>query len=607
MLIQQAPQGRGLIAHDDEHAHCCFSLLDRRFPSTLILQFVFLSFSSKLPSSFAPMKKILVFIIRAFASPLHALSLPSDDHFKVETLVEGLSDAMEITVLPTGEVLIAERTGALKWYSPESSEVKVVKKFDVSIKKEGRSRETGLLGITADPQFEKNGWIYTYYSPERQEEHRLSRFRFHEGELKDEKILLRVKQSREKGVCHEGGSLAFDRQGHLFLSTGDNTNPFKSNGYSPLDERRDHEHMNSQRTAADTSDLRGKILRIIPTPNGQYRIPEGNLFPKGKSKTRPEIFVMGCRNPWRISVDQRTSTLYWGDVGPDARETSDRGPNGYCEMNQASKAGNYGWPYFVGDNQPYSEYDFEKETLGRTFVASAPENHSRLNRGLEALPPAQEPLWFVRRSCYCAGPIYYYEDYETNQAQLPKELDGCLITYDWNNGRMQLTKLSSTGEMEWKEEWLATKKFIHPSDVEMGPDGAMYVLEYGSTWYDGTDGKLKKVTYSDEKLQENAAENIDPRLAGLPATHPGTVLLSEAICLSCHQTQVTSIGPRYQDVADRYRDNDDAVAILAGKILKGGAGAWGEVPMPPHPQYHEEQAKQMAEAILLLEPTGHEE
>ena len=72
--------------------------------------------------------------------------VPDDSHFKVETLVEGLVDAMEIAILPSQDVFIAERTGALKWYSPDTGETKVIKEFEVSLKDGGLSRETGLLG-----------------------------------------------------------------------------------------------------------------------------------------------------------------------------------------------------------------------------------------------------------------------------------------------------------------------------------------------------------------------------------------------------------------------------------------------------------------------------
>lgn len=564
---------------------------------------------SKSGFTLAPMTQHFLSVMTCcglLALSLKGTEIPGDEYFKVDTLAEGLVDAMEIAVVPTGDIFIAERTGALKWYSPKTGETKVVKEFEVSLKEKGFSRETGLLGVTVDPDFLKNGWLYCYYSPKKPEEHRLARFTFKAGKLSDEKILLQIPQSRENGVCHEGGSLSFDSKGHLFLSTGDNTNPFASDRYAPLDERKGNESINAQRSAANSNDLRGKVLRIIPTANGKYRIPKGNLFPEGTDKTRPEIYVMGCRNPWRIGIDQKTDTLYWGDVGPDSRKDSSRGPRGYCEINQAQTAGYYGWPYFVGDNKAYARYDFEKKEVGEKYDPKQPVNESRLNTGLKELPEPRVPFWFVGRSSFCAGPVYHYGDYPASESKLPKELDSCLITYDWNNGKMQLSKIGSNNSLEWKVDWLHSKKFIHPSDVEMGVDGAMYVLEYGSGWYDSSDGKLKKVTYTSE-AQESGEEEADARLAGISPEHPGYALLGEATCLSCHQTEAKSIGPRYLDVANRYRDDENAEKTLAGKIVNGGVGVWGEIPMPPHPQYSEEQVSQMVDAILSMAPEGHNE
>ena len=255
----------------------------------------------------------------------------------------------------------------------------------------------------------------------------------------------------------------------------------------------------------------------------------------------------------------------------------------------------------------YAAYDFETKEIGDKFDPKRPQNDSRLNTGLKNLPAAKTPLWFEPRSCYCAGPVYYYGDYPETAGKLPEAMDSCLITYDWNNGHMQLTKLDGKGEMVWKEDFLKGKKFIHPSDVEMGADGAMYVLEYGSGWYDSNDGKLKKITYSKDELADSGADETDPRLEGLDMKLPGTMLLAEATCLSCHQTQNKSIGPRYVDVAARYKDVDGAQELLSEKILKGGAGVWGDIPMPPHPQYTEEQLSQMVDVILSLDTGGHKE
>jgi cytochrome c len=122
----------------------------------------------------------------------------------------------------------------------------------------------------------------------------------------------------------------FGPDGCLYISTGDNTNPFNdSEGYAPIDERPDRGPWDAQKSSANTNDLRGKILRIKPTSEGGYTIPEGNLFPKGTPKTLPEIFAMGFRNPWRFNIDPKTGYVYVGDVGPDAGgDREERGPRG---------------------------------------------------------------------------------------------------------------------------------------------------------------------------------------------------------------------------------------------------------------------------------------
>ncbi|MBK9977335.1 MAG: PQQ-dependent sugar dehydrogenase [Gemmatimonadetes bacterium] len=189
--------------------------------------------------------------------------------------------------------------------------------------------------------------------------------------------------------------MAFDAKGNLFLSTGDNSNPFM-NGYAPIDERPGRMPWDAQKSSANTNDLRGKILRIHPEPDGSYTIPEGNLFPPGMAKTRPEIYTMGHRNPYRIAVDKHTGVLYWGDVGPDASVDSvDRGPAGYDEVGRATRAGNYGWPHFVGDNKAYRDVDYATMHIGPPFDPQRPHNDSPNNTGLTELPPAQKAfIWY---------------------------------------------------------------------------------------------------------------------------------------------------------------------------------------------------------------------
>ena len=207
-------------------------------------------------------------------------------------------------------------------------------------------------------------------------------------------MLFDVPTDRRDRVCHHGGSLAFSPDGLLYLLTGDNTNPFESGGVAPIDDREGHDHANAMRSAGNTNDLRGKILRIRPTEDG-YEIPAGNLFPPGTAKTRPEIYVMGCRNPFRMSIDPKTSMIYWGEVGPDAGDAGNKGPRGHDEVNQAKKAGNFGWPFVIADNKPYPIVDFATGKPGAMTDPAAPKNPGKHNTGLADLPPAQKAfIWY---------------------------------------------------------------------------------------------------------------------------------------------------------------------------------------------------------------------
>ena len=175
-----------------------------------------------------------------------------------------------------------------------------------------------------------------------------------------------------------------------------NTNPFDSDGFSPSDESKNRTAWDAQRSSSNTNNLTGKILRIKPEDDGTYSIPDGNLFEVGTPNTKPEIYVMGNRNPFRISIDKKTNYLYWGEVGPDSHEDSnERGPRGYDEINQAKKPGYFGWPLFVGDNKAYNDYSFEDKTSGPKFNSLDVINNSINNTGLKKLPNAQPAfIWY---------------------------------------------------------------------------------------------------------------------------------------------------------------------------------------------------------------------
>lgn len=84
------------------------------------------------------------------------------------------------------------------------------------------------------------------------------------------------------------------------------------------------------------------------------------------------------------------------------------------------------------------------------------------------------------------------------------------------------------------------------------------------------------------------------------AKHPGEVLIAKSDCIGCHNKVQKVIGPSYTDIAAKYTLNDETIELLSGKIIAGGKGVWGEVPMTPHANLSKDDAKEMVNYILSL-------
>lgn len=678
-------------------------------------------------------------------------SIPEENRFPVETLVSGMTEPMELELLPDGRPIWIERKGAIKVYDPEFDAVAEIHNMDV-----WTEHEDGMLGIALDPNFAQNNWLYLYYSPNVDESiNRLSRFQFVNNQLQQdsEQIILEVPVDRNE-CCHAGGSVEFGGTGLLHLSLGDNTNPFQSDGYAPIDDSREDPNFDARRSASNTNDLRGGIIRIRVEEDGSYSIPEGNLFPDGEGG-RPEIYAMGMRNPFRISVDQRNGNVYWGDIGPDAGTDSlGMGPRGHDEVNVARQAGYFGWPLFIGDNKPYHQRDFASGELGAAFDPAQPINDSKLNTGARELPPAQPAMIYYPYAVSeefpdlgeggrnaMAGPVYYRDDFTESEVKFPEYYDGKFFFYDWMRDYIMAATLDETGYVTDYEPFLTSQDLRHPMDMLFGPDGSLYIIEYGRKWFSrNVDARLLRVRYNGgnrpptpsvelaeaigaspfhliadasrsvdydgddlqvtwllddepigegEKLEYTVEEKgthvltavvddgqgniskeeteiivgnsvpevkvalsgnrsfffpgesltyavnvsdpedgslnagIDERevtvsidylegedliqvarghqVAGKSTANAiGKELIAAADCSGCHQELEASIGPSYLAIAERYRRDAKATDYLAGKIVKGGGGVWGEQAMSAHPDLPEGEAKQMADYILSL-------
>ena len=89
-------------------------------------------------------------------------------------------------------------------------------------------------------------------------------------------------------------------------------------------------------------------------------------------------------------------------------------------------------------------------------------------------------------------------------------------------------------------------------------------------------------------------------LSDNPDYKKGIELVGKSDCLTCHKVDEKNIGPAYRDVAAKYENNDENVKMLASKIIKGGSGVWGAIPMTPHPTLSQEDAEALAKYVLLL-------
>jgi cytochrome c len=102
----------------------------------------------------------------------------------------------------------------------------------------------------------------------------------------------------------------------------------------------------------------------------------------------------------------------------------------------------------------------------------------------------------------------------------------------------------------------------------------------------------------DAKAGESATVATDN--SANPDYQKGLELIAKSDCLTCHKISEKLTGPAYKDVAAKYENTDANVSLLAEKIVKGGQGVWGPIPMTPHAALSEADAKQMVKYILLL-------
>lgn len=458
--------------------------------------------------------------------------------------------------------------GTIHQWDPQTKKVKLLTTLDVFGNRgsggELVKSEDGLVGIALDPDFAENGWVYVYWMPYesidrdlRIGKRTISRFTYDartQSIDKASRVDVLEWPAQIHSCCHLGGGMDFDADGNLYIGSGDNTSSQGSSGYSANNWTQDFKGLSFQdarRTSGNTNDLNGKILRIHPEDDGSYAIPEGNLFPESEDpgdKTRPEIYVMGVRNISTLSIDPETDWLNAAWVGPDAGTPSpELGPAKYDSATVITSAGNQGWPFCMGDNQPYRDRSNEDASiLTGWYECRNLKNTSPRNTGLVDIPPSRDNMvWYSPQG---GGPVYptrndgsglptYVLGDETftqpylkggcqaimsgptyHAAQIDKGSNVAWPSYwedKWFMGdecnprnRVAVTLAPDSVEKSTPPAFAETLQDIIPSgsdDNELqswmmtskfGPDGALYMSDYGGAFFSLNERqKLIRVVY----------------------------------------------------------------------------------------------------------------
>ncbi|MGB3799815.1 MAG: c-type cytochrome, partial [Lewinella sp.] len=461
-------------------------------------------------------------------------------------------------------------------------------------------------------------------------------------------------------------------------------------------------------------------------------------------------------------VDSETGYIYWGEVGPDASEDSKYGPRGYDEFNQAKEASFHGWPYFIGDNLAYIDYDYASDSVGQPFDVDNVMNDSPNNDGMAELPePVPAFIWYPYsyseefpqmgssgRSA-TGGPVFRQADFADTDYRFPSYYEGKWLMVEFMRGWIMAVEMDENGDYVGMEPFLPEENFSSAIDMLFSPDGRLYVLEYGSAWFRGNENaQIKRIEYnggnrspvvvasadrtagalplevkltaegtqdydedeleyqwtvssdngysktfgeadhtivleeegtytaelvvsdpsgnSDRKSFQILAGNAPPEVdivlsegnqsfffpgsqlqydirvadpedgsiegGEIPAEaiavnfdytpegydpieiaqnhvssdewviyQKGKDMIGESDCLSCHRVDVSSVGPSYQAVAEKYPNTPEQKAISAKRIIEGSVGLWGDHAMSAHPDLSEKDAMMMVDYIMSLD------
>jgi hypothetical protein len=237
---------------------------------------------------------------------------------------------------------------------------------------------------------------------------------------------------------------------------------------------------------------------------------------------------MGFRNPYRISVKPNTDWVYSAEVGPDATaDNSTKGRAGHDEINLTKPGGGfYGWPYCNGNNFPYNKVDYSgggEVHLAEKFDCANPVNDSPNNKGITKLPPSTAPVaWYsiantkdfpdlgTGPETAMIGPFYQYSQTLASDVKFPPYYHGKMIFWDWSRNITKMISLDALGSVAKIEDIpLAGHTWGSDIDIIFGANGAMYVLQWSMSGYNGGAKAFYKIEYRGPLNEASCAVDLN--------------------------------------------------------------------------------------------------
>ena len=352
--------------------------------------------------------------------------------------------------------------------------------------------EEGITGIALDPDFKTNHYVYIHWSPASASVFRISRFTVTGSKLTKERIVLDIPAQRQD-CCHTGGGMAFDNQGDLWISQGNNRDRTPNGPPDQgIDEGASGPYSSDEGGAANTNALVGGILRIHPTDSGTptYTKVAGNFvdYFGDATKVRPEVYTKGSRNAYKLAVDPVRRWVAWGDVGPDGPTAS--GSNVHEEFNLRTTPAFMGWPYFVGKNLAYS-------FSGSAEDVNAPTNNSKWNTGMTTLPPATEAFYSESQGANTGVAFYQYNPLSKLAGKFPPHFHQKWFYASWSSNQVNVIETNENGTaMVSRKRIFTNASFNGPTAMKFGPDGNLYIANYNGLFTSGAARGIVKVAYT---------------------------------------------------------------------------------------------------------------